>query len=178
MPEEKNRLYTIISLAVVGALLLGCVAGALAGGITGLVVADRQAESTARRMLQGELGTWPGMPESLPEVTPAQPVPVPFGRQGALVAEVLPGTPAESAGLQVGDLILAIDRTPIDGDHPLPDIISLYEPGDRVTLQFLRAGRQQRVQVKLDEHPDIPGQAYLGIRFETMGGPRNWLPHD
>ena len=178
MPEDKNKLYTIIALAVVGALLLGCIAGALAGGIAGFVVADRQAQSTTRRMLQDELGTWSGSEEWLPDVTPALPVPVPLGRLGALVVEVLPNTPAEGAGLQVGDLIVAIDRTPIDGDHPLPDIISLYEPGDRVTVQILRAGQRERVQVKLDEHPDFPGQAYLGIRFEMVSGPGNRLPQD
>jgi membrane-associated protease RseP (regulator of RpoE activity) len=178
MPEEKNKLYTIIALAVLGALMLGCIAGALAGGVAGILVAERQAQSATRKMLEDELGTWRGLQEVFPEVTPALPVPVPFGRQGALVVEVLSDTPAESAGLRVGDLIVAVDRTPVDTAHPLPEIMSLYEPGDRVTVQFLRAGQQQRVQVRLDEHPDIPGQAYLGIRFETMGGPGNWLPQD
>jgi serine protease Do len=174
MPEDKNKLYTIIALAVLGALVLGCLAGALAGGVAGLVVADRQAQSAARRLLQEELQT---VPQPLPEVT-VQPLPMPFGRQGAVVVEVLPNTPAEAAGLRAGDLIVAIDRTPIDSDHPLPEIIQLYEPGDRVRVQFLRAGQQQRVQVKLGEHPDNPGQAYLGIRFETMSGPGFWLPQD
>jgi hypothetical protein len=175
MPEEKNKLYTIIALAVVGALILGCLAGALAGGVAGLLVGKRQAEAVARNMLQDQLGTLPRFQE---ETTPALPVPVPLGRQGALVVEVLPGTPAESVELRVGDLIVAVDRTRVDVDHPLPEIFSQYEPGDRVTIQFLRGGQQQRVQVRLAEHPDIPGQAYLGIRFETMGGPGNWLPQD
>lgn len=178
MPEEKSKLYTIIALAVLGALLLGCTAGALAGGVVGLLVAERQAESTARRMLESELGTLPGLLEVLPEVAPDQPIPMPFGRQGALVVEVLPDTPAESAGLRVGDLIVAVDRTPVDGDHPLPEIMAVYEPGDRVTVQFLRAGQQQRVRVELGQHPEIPGQAYLGIRFETMSEPGNWWPQD
>lgn len=180
MPEEKNKLYTIIALAVVGALLLGCIAGALAGGVAGLLVAKRQAESTARRVVQAEQGTLtlPRIEELIPETEPDQALPVPFGRQGALVVEVLPDTPAESAGLRVGDLIVAIDRTPIDSDHPLPEIVSQYEPGDLVTVQFLRAGERTRVRVKLDEHPDNPGQAYLGIRFETMGAPGNWVPED
>lgn len=175
MPEEKNKLYTIIALAVLGALILGCIAGALAGGVAGLVVAESKAQSTTRRMLEDELGS---IPEFQEETIPAQPFVMPFGRQGALVVEVLPGTPAESAGLRVGDLIIAVDRTPVDSDHPLPEIMNLYEPGDRVTVQFLRASQRQRVQVRLDEHPDIPGQAYLGIRFETMSGPGNWLPQD
>lgn len=178
MPEEKNKLYTIITLAVLGALMLGCIAGALAGGVAGLLVAKSQAQSATRNMLEEELGTWRGLQEVLPELAPAEPVPVPFGREGALIVEVLPDTPAESAGLQVGDLIVAVDRTPVDSNHPLPEIVSMYEPGDRVTVQFLRAGQQQRVQVKLDEHPDNPGQAYLGIRFETISGPGNWLRQD
>lgn len=178
MPEEKNKLYTIIALAVLGALLLGCLAGALAGGVAGLVVADRQAQAAARRVLQDQLGTLPELrPIPLPEATTI-PLPLPLGRQGALIVEVLPDTPAERAGLMVGDLIIAVDRTPIDSDHPLPDIISLYEPGDRVTVRFVRGSQQQRAQVTLDRHPDTPGQAYLGIRFETMSGPGNWWPQD
>jgi S1-C subfamily serine protease len=178
MPEEKNKLYTIIALAVLGTLLLGCIAGALAGGVAGLLVAERQAQSTARRLLEDELGTMPRLEELLPEVAPDQPLPRFLDRQGAVVVEVLPDTPAERAGLRVGDLIVAIDRTPIDSDHPLPEVIGLYEPGDRVTVQFLRAGQQQRVQLRLGEHPEVPGQAYLGIRFETMRGPGNWWPED
>lgn len=175
MPEEKNKLYTIIALAVLGALMLGCIAGALAGGVAGLVVAERQAQSAARRILEDEMGSMPAVPQ---EIIPDQPFMMPFGRQGALIVEVLPGTPAESAGLRVGDLIVAVDRIPVDNDHPLPEVMSQYEAGDRVTVQFLRAGQQQRVQVKLEEHPDNPGQGYLGIRFETMSGPRNRLPQD
>jgi S1-C subfamily serine protease len=95
----------------------------------------------------------------------------PAGTEGTIVVEVIRDTPAYEAGLQAGDIILAIDRMPVDAWHTLPDAIRQYEPGDRITVRFWRAGQIESVRVKLGEHPDNPGQAYLGIYFETLGGP-------
>jgi len=84
--------------------------------------------------------------------------------------------PAEQAGLRVGDVILAIDRTPINRMHPLADVISQYEPGDRITLRLQRDGEEQSVRVILGEHPDRAGWPYLGIRFEMITVPEFDLP--
>lgn len=178
MPEEKNKLYGILALAVLAALVFGCFAGALAGGVVGFLVAQKEAQAAANRAFQERLGTLPGLLEAPWSERTEPSLPVPLGRQGALVVEVLPGTPAEAAGLQVGDLIVAIDRTPVDNTHPLPEIIGGYKPGDRVTVRFERAGEEQRVQVRLSENPNNPEQGYLGVRFETIDALRFGVPQD
>ncbi len=110
-----------------------------------------------------------------------------------VIVEVLPDTPAEQAGLQSGDLILAVDGEQLNVSDDLGDIIGAYEPGDRVTLEIMdnETGERREVSVQLDEHPEIPGQAFLGIRYSfglghrILGGEIPWgefpfdvKPHD
>ena len=49
---------------------------------------------------------------------------------GAWVQQVTTGSPAERAGIRLGDLITNVDDTPVDADHRLVDLIGNYEPGD------------------------------------------------
>jgi S1-C subfamily serine protease len=87
---------------------------------------------------------------------------------GALVARVVPGGPADEAGLQGsdhrirfqaqevsvgGDVIVAIDGHRILSDTDLPELISRYDPGDEVTLEIIRNGETQDVDVTLGERP-------------------------
>jgi S1-C subfamily serine protease len=91
-------------------------------------------------------------------------------RVGALIVEVMPGTPAEAAGLRVGDMIVSVDRQSLVGDRTLADVIGTYRPGDEVTLTVLRNGRTQTIPVRLVEHPDDPGRAYLGVKATMLQG--------
>jgi serine protease Do len=96
---------------------------------------------------------------------------LPFEVEGALIQEVIPGTPADEAGLEAGDIIVAIDSTPIDHHHALPDVIGQYEPDDRITIHLWRENKKQSVRVKLAARPEDPTQAYLGIYFQTITAP-------
>jgi membrane-associated protease RseP (regulator of RpoE activity) len=174
MVVETKKVYTtVIVIAVVG-LLFSCVAGALAGGVAGLLLGQRQGRLAAERTLSGNLGAMPRIEQvpvprqdehPVPFTTPEQ---APSDVTGALVVEVVSGTPAEQAGLQSGDVIVAIDNTPVNAIHPLPDVIGQYQPGDRVTVHLSRGGQQQSVTVRLGNNPSNPGQAYLGIYFEMQ----------
>jgi serine protease Do len=88
--------------------------------------------------------------------------------QGALIVEVVPGSPAAEAGLQVDDLIVAIDSVSLDLNHDLADVLAQYAPGDRITVRFWRAGQTEAARIKLVEHPDLARRAYLGVRYETV----------
>ncbi len=94
-----------------------------------------------------------------------------FSRQfetmnGALVAEVVADSPAAQAGLQVGDVITAIDGKEINTDNHLPDLLATYKPGDKATLTVQRSGEaDQEIPVTLGENPDDSTKAYLGIRY-------------
>ena len=68
---------------------------------------------------------------------------------GALVAEVIEGLPAEKAGLQEGDIIVAVAGEPVTLEIDLRNRIYFHEPGEQVTLDILRAGEMLQVEVVL-----------------------------
>lgn len=73
--------------------------------------------------------------------------------QGAVVGQVVPGSPAAQAGLRRGDVITAIDGTPLKGESALAQIISTHKPGDTVTLTVARDGQTLSVKLTLGEMP-------------------------
>ena len=66
---------------------------------------------------------------------------------------VWPDSPAADAGLQAQDIVTAIDGRRIDAAQGLDDILSLYEPGDRLTLSVLRAGTTLQMGLTLGTRP-------------------------
>ena len=68
---------------------------------------------------------------------------------GAYVAEVIEGLPAGAAGIQVGDIIVAVEGEPATLEIDLRNRIYFHKPGDRVTLDVLRDGELVQVEVTL-----------------------------
>lgn len=64
---------------------------------------------------------------------------------------VLPGSPADKAGIIENDIILEVDGTKVDSDHRLEEIIQMYKLGSEVTLKIQRKGAEQSVKVTLDQ---------------------------
>jgi len=77
-------------------------------------------------------------------------------QQGALVEQVAAGSPAQQAGLQPGDVIVALDNNQVTADTPLGDILTQYQAGQQVTLTIIRQGRQGTTKLTLGTRP--PGQ--------------------
>jgi hypothetical protein len=87
---------------------------------------------------------------------------------GALVVAVVPDSPADRAGLREGDRIVAIDGQRLGFERDLADLISQYEPGDRIALHIRRPGEDSfQVRAKLGEHPERQGRAYLGVKYSS-----------
>lgn len=64
---------------------------------------------------------------------------------------VVPGSPADKAGLVENDIILEINGTKIDESHPLSNLVSQYNVGDEITLKVSHKGVTKDVKLKLEE---------------------------
>jgi S1-C subfamily serine protease len=88
---------------------------------------------------------------------------------GGLIADVVPGGPAEKAGLEGGDeklnfqageykvggdVILDVDNRPVIEPDDLARLVSTKRPGEKVTLTILHNGKKEQVVVTLGKRPD------------------------
>jgi len=64
---------------------------------------------------------------------------------------VIPGSPADKAGLKIKDVILEVDGKKVTSDAPLQTMIASKSPGDIVKLKVWRSGKTMDVKVKLEE---------------------------
>ena len=71
--------------------------------------------------------------------------------RGALVASVEPGSAAEKAGLQPGDVVLGVNGKQIGESADLPRVIGEKRPGTRIRMEVWRDGRSRDVVATLDE---------------------------
>jgi len=74
--------------------------------------------------------------------------------KGGLVAEVLPGSPAEQAGLKGGDIILEFDGHAINEMNQLPRLVAATPVGKKVKVLVLRDGKQMTVPVTIEQMKD------------------------
>ncbi len=77
-------------------------------------------------------------------------LPVKFG---AIVNDVIDGSPAEEVGLEQGDIIVSLDGSKVRDSDDLIDMIEDHSPQDKVTLTIYREGKQKDLQVTLDRAP-------------------------
>jgi serine protease Do len=76
-------------------------------------------------------------------------------QSGVTVASVNPNSPAEHAGLKVGDTITSVDGKPVkDGDELVADIAS-RKPGEKATLGLIRNGKQQEAVVTVADRAKL-----------------------
>jgi Do/DeqQ family serine protease len=75
--------------------------------------------------------------------------------RGALVTQVEPGSPADQAGIQAGDVVIAIDNQPIDSSADVRNTVGLVRAGETVAVTVLRDGdrRTVRTVVATDRGP-------------------------
>jgi S1-C subfamily serine protease len=90
---------------------------------------------------------------------------------GGLISEVIPGGPAEKAGLEGGDeklrfqaisyrvggdVILQLDGRPIVSSDDLAHAVAEHRPGETVTLTILHGNQREQVRLTLGKRPDTP----------------------
>lgn len=74
--------------------------------------------------------------------------------EGALVAEVEPGSPADKAGVQASDIILKYNGKPVASSIDLPRMVGASKPGARATLTLWRKGETRELSVTVGEMKD------------------------
>lgn len=67
---------------------------------------------------------------------------------------ILPGSPAESAGLQERDIIVAVDGVEVGDSNSLTSLIARNRVGETVELTIIRSGEEQQVSVELEALPE------------------------
>lgn len=68
---------------------------------------------------------------------------------GALVAKVIPGGPAEKAGLQIGDIIVEFNGQIIETSGELPPRVGITPIDEKAKLKIIRQGEKQDLSVKI-----------------------------
>jgi len=74
--------------------------------------------------------------------------------EGAFVTEVVPGSAADDAGLQTGDVITAIDGHDVTKSSEVRELILDKDPGDKVKITIVRGGEEQTVTATLGQRGD------------------------
>ncbi|HUJ94628.1 MAG TPA: Do family serine endopeptidase [Terriglobales bacterium] len=103
---------------------------------------------------------------------------------GVTISDVTAGSPADQAGLKIGDTIVEIDGKPVkNGDELVADIAS-RKPGTKVTIGFLRNGKKQETTVAVADRAKLfaarlgddeeggesstPKQSKLGLSVQAL----------
>lgn len=73
---------------------------------------------------------------------------------GALIAQVMPDSPADKAGLQVGDIVIAYENEDVETSAALPPLVGRSRIGEKVQLKIIRDGKPRQVDVTLEELPE------------------------
>ena len=76
------------------------------------------------------------------------------GTKGALVQAVMPKSPAAKAGVQAGDVVVAVNGKPVESSGQLTRTVSSVPPGGKANLTILRGGERKEVQVTVALRPD------------------------
>jgi aminopeptidase N len=104
------------------------------GPMTATLKPGKTVEITAKRRRRASLGTSPDFS---------------FGGDGYRLSGVVPGSPAESCGLKEGDVIVRIGSDEVHNVRGLSEILKSLHPGDRISITFLREGREMTMAAEL-----------------------------
>lgn len=77
---------------------------------------------------------------------------------GALISNVGEDTPAEDAGLEQGDIVIAFNGEDVLDSNDLRNFVGLLQPGTRADVTYLRDGRRRTTRIAVAEAPDVESE--------------------
>ena len=77
--------------------------------------------------------------------------------RGAVVQDVAPLSPADEAGLIIGDIIVKLGGEDVRSTDDISRIVDGKDPGDELDIEVVRAGRREQAKVELAKRPTLGG---------------------
>ena len=100
--------------------------------------------------------------------------------RGVYVAEVVQDGPAQKAGVKAGDIVLAIDDTPINSSSELQEVIATKNSGEKVKISLIRDNKNVELNVVLKEKSEQANIAHKNTKelFNQLGATLRQVPSD
>jgi len=76
-------------------------------------------------------------------------------KQGAAVSRIESNSPAEKAGLQTGDVIIAANGQAIKNSHDIRNLVGLLQVGDGVELEYIRGNEKKTVTATISKPEQV-----------------------
>jgi len=125
--------------------------GDVAEGL-GFAIPMNTAQAIAQQIIQQGYFARPYMGISFQPINPNIAARYSLSAQwGVYVMEVTENSPASKAGLQQGDIITKVGDVVLDETHSYVNTLFTFKPGDQVTLNVMRNGKEMQVQITLGE---------------------------
>lgn len=136
---------------IVGAALL-CAWCSLLSGVGGWLMGQDLARREAKLTMETAIASQPDLPTL-----------------GVLIIRLERGGPAALAGISRGDVIVAINGTPVEGARDLHEQLLRYRAGETVVLTVESENGEEVVNVRTAPFPGDDNRPYLGIYYTARG---------
>jgi serine protease Do len=120
----------------------------------GFAIPSDVADNITKQLIAGGKITRGYMGANIQNVTPDVAASLGMGsRKGALVADLVPGGPADHAGVKPGDVVVALDGHDVDSNTELTRMVAQSHNGDTLHLTVLRDGKSREIDVRSGTRP-------------------------
>ncbi|MFN4013215.1 MAG: Do family serine endopeptidase [Aquificaceae bacterium] len=86
-------------------------------------------------------------------------------KEGVIIAQVMPGSPADKGGLRVGDIVVEVDGQRVSEVRELQFKIMRTPPGKEINMKVIREGKEIALSIKVGEMPE---DRQVGEREQTQ----------
>ena len=134
-------------------------AGASAAENVGFAIAIDSALPVVEEILSepADERAWLGVLVSEVDASVAAELGLDPDQTGVLITQIVPDAPADTAGLEEGDVIVAIEGQDIETFDDLTRVLSRFDPGETISVEIVTAEGSDQVQVELEQRP-VPAE--------------------